>query len=97
MTYKQGTVAYHPVQVMDGAIPARFAYVACAILIAALVMLCLGSKALLDWANNLPINEATDYLLTLAQNWQDWMDKVGVTKYADYVHKVLAALQALRW
>ena len=97
MTRIKGTIVYNPVQVMEGAIPSRFGRVACAVILATVVMLCLGSKALLTWANDLPINQATDYLLTWAQTWQDWMENIGMTKYTEIIHNALLALQALRW
>jgi hypothetical protein len=97
MTRSKGTIVYNPVQVMEGAIPSRFGRVAIAVILAALVMLCLGSKALLTWANDLPINAVTDYILYLAQTWQDGIDKTGLTQYADAIHNALVALQALRW
>ena len=82
---------------MEGAAPARLKAVTIAVLVAAIIMLLLGSKAFLEWANNLPIGWMSDFVLFIAQTWQDWMEKIGVTRFADAAFNFLRWLEALRW
>jgi hypothetical protein len=82
---------------MDGATPARLKNVTIAVFVAAFIMLLLGSKALLGWANDLPIGWLSDFVLLIAQTWQDWMHKIGLTGFADAAFNELRWAQALRW
>ncbi|WP_044563379.1 hypothetical protein [Azospirillum sp. B4] len=82
---------YNPVEVIEGARPARLRAVAASLAAAALVALALGAHPLGDWINGLPINSATDQLSAWVQTWQDWMDAIGAGR-------LYAGLQALfRW
>jgi hypothetical protein len=85
-----------PVEVVHDARPERLMQVGLAILLAALVMSLLGSKALLEWANNLPIGRVSDFVLYLAQGWQDLMQAAHMTAFASGVRKLLQWLQDLR-
>ncbi|MGB9152638.1 MAG: hypothetical protein WCD70_06080 [Alphaproteobacteria bacterium] len=100
MTQKDPThrpISYKPSLVMEGAAFFRFAAVARASLLAAVVTLVLGSKALLSWTNDLPIGKISDVLLYCAQTWQDWMSNLGITHFADAAFNALRWLEALRW
>ena len=91
------TLVYkRPVEVVEDARPQRVMQVGLAILLAALVMLVLGSKALLEWANNLPIGRISDFILYLAQAWQDLLEAAHITGFAADVRKLLQWLQDLR-
>ena len=63
------------------AVPFRRA--AAAVLGTAVVSLCLGSQALLDWANALPINRASDAVLAVAMAWHEAMEHAGLTTVAE--------------
>jgi hypothetical protein len=89
-------VAARPVEAISGAKPSRLGPVARSIALAAIVMLCLGSKGLLAWTNDLPINPVSDALLALAQEWHDLMTRAGLTGYSDSVRNALRAFKALR-
>jgi hypothetical protein len=92
-----GKLVYkRPVEVVEAARPARLLSVGAAIVLSALVMLVLGSKALLEWANNLPIGRASDFILYLAQSWQDLMDAGQITAFATNIRRALEWLQGLR-
>jgi len=69
--------------IMESARTVPFRKAATAILAAALVALCLGSQALLDWATALPINRASDAVLAGASAWHQAMERVGVTAIAE--------------
>ena len=40
-------------------------------------MLILGSAPLLHWAEELPVNPATDRVLLAAETWHGWMERAG--------------------
>jgi hypothetical protein len=81
---------------VTNALPARLPAVFAAVIAAALTALVLGSEALLNWVNNLPIGPVSDFLLLLAQDWQDAMTRIGVTAYADGFKTLLANFQLLQ-
>jgi hypothetical protein len=85
-----------PAEVVDGAAPAPLGAVSRAILAATLVAFLFGSKALLEWANNLPINPLSDTILAMAQWWQDRSAEIGLTHIAEWVRAILRALESLR-
>jgi hypothetical protein len=85
------------IEAVEGALPSGLPAVCGAVVAATIVALILGSKQLLAWVNDLPIGPSSDFLLLVAQAWQDLMVQVRVTGYAATLHKLLAALQALRW
>lgn len=93
----QAIVYQRQIETVDGAAASGLPSVAGAVAAGGIVALVLGSKDLLAWVNNLPIGGFSDYLLLIAQAWQDQMVHIRVTGYADTLHKLLAALQALRW
>jgi hypothetical protein len=91
------SITYKPPQeVVAGAAPDPLRRVAAAILIATLVTMLLGSKAFLAWSNDLPISQASDFLLYIAQGWQDAMEAIGLTLFADAIHQLLHWLQGVR-
>ena len=63
------------------------------ILIAMLVSLVLGSHAFQAWSNNLPIGPVSDFLLYIAQFWQDLMTKLGLTHFAEGLRALLHAFE----
>jgi hypothetical protein len=85
-----------PVEVMEGASPANLRSVAVAIAAAVLVSTVLGSNALLAWTSALPIGAVSDFLLDLAQQWQDAMDQLGMTEFAKTISALLRAFEAVR-
>ena len=70
------------IDIMANARPVPFRQAATAILLAALVALSFGSKALVDWATDLPINRASDAVLNVATAWQATMERVGLSTVA---------------
>ena len=86
-----------PREEVSDAAPAPLAQVVRSIAVAAAITLLLGSKALLAWTNDLPIGSISDFLLYLAQAWQDLMNDAGLALFADWLRAALRALQALRW
>jgi len=82
------------VEAVEGALPSRLRDVIAAIAAAALTSLALGSNALLNWTNNLPISPVSDFLLNLAQTWQNWMTAIGLTKFSAACTSALTALQS---
>jgi hypothetical protein len=82
---------------VTNALPVRLRDVFAAVIAATVTALVLGSEALLNWVNNLPIGGVSDFLLLLTQDWQDLMTSIGVTAYADGFKTFLANLQLLHW
>lgn len=93
---KRKIVYKKPVEVVEGAHPLPVRQVARTILIAALASLILGSHAFQVWANNLPIGPASDFLLYIAQFWQDLMTKLGLTHFAEALRTLLHAFEGSR-
>lgn len=87
IVYKQ------PVEAVEGAHPQPVRQVAKTLLIAMLVSLILGSHAFQAWANNLPIGPVSDFLLYVAQVWQDWATKLGLTHFAESLRAFLHAFE----
>ncbi len=81
------------VEVVDGARPTPLRQVVRTLLIASLVALTLGSHAFQAWANNLPIGPVSDFLLYIAQFWQDLMTKTGVAGFAETLRSLLHAFE----
>lgn len=71
------------IDIMATARTVPFRQAATAILVAALVALSFGSKALVDWATDLPINRASDAALAGASVWQEAMERVGLSTVAE--------------
>jgi hypothetical protein len=92
-----GIVYQRQLEAVAGATPSNLSSVGGAVVLGAIVALVLGSKQVLAWVNNLPIGSFSDYMLLIAQAWQDLMVSIRVTGYSDTLHKLLAAWQALRW
>ena len=69
--------------IMASARTVPFRQAATAVLGAAVVSLCLGSPALLDWATGLPINRASDAVLAGATAWHEAMVRAGITVVAE--------------
>ncbi len=86
-----------PIEVMDGAAPARLRAVAGAIASATAISLLLGSNALLAWATALPVGPTGDFALDLAQRWQEAMDSLGLTAFASAITALLHAFQGAVW
>jgi hypothetical protein len=90
-------IAYkRPIEVVDGARPMSLAQVARSIAVAVLVMLLLGSKALLNWTNDLPIGSISDFLLYVAQAWQHLMTQAALTGFAESIRNALHTFEGLR-
>ncbi len=82
---------------VDGALPSRLRAVCGAIIAGVVVALLLGSNALLNWVNNLPIGPVSDFLLQITQTWQNWMVAVGLANVAQVLANGLTAFQSWRW
>jgi hypothetical protein len=82
---------------VTNALPSRLWPVCLALLAGFLTALLLGSEALLNWINNLPIGPVSDFLLLIAQSWQDAMARLGLTDFADGFTALLTNLQSLHW
>jgi hypothetical protein len=85
-----------PVEAVGDAAPVRLARVRRAIAVATVAAFLLGSKPLLAWTNELPISPVSDFLLYLAQAWQDEAESGGLTRYADWIQHALRAFEAWR-
>jgi hypothetical protein len=72
-----------PLDIMASAKTVPFRRATTAVLAAAFISLCLGSQALLDWANSLPISRASDIVLAGATAWHEVMERVGLTTIAE--------------
>jgi hypothetical protein len=59
---------------------------------ASLVMLILGSAPLLRWAEDLPVNPATDRVLLAAETWQSWMARAGIAGLHPWLKAKIEAL-----
>ena len=86
-----------PIEVVGDATAQSLGRVVPSIAVATLVTLLLGSKPLLNWANQLPISETSDFVLFVADRWNDTCDRVGVTAFADKARALLRYVEALRW
>ena len=84
------------VEAVEGAHPLPVRQVVRILLIAAPVSLILGSHAFQAWANNLPIGPVSDFLLYLAQFWQDLMTRLGLTHFAEGLRALLHAFEGSR-
>jgi hypothetical protein len=80
---------------VTNALPSRLLPVCLALAAGWVTALFLGSEALLNWANNLPIGPVSDYLLQIAQDWQNAMAAIGLTGFADSIKAMLASFQVL--
>ncbi len=84
-----------PVESVADAVPTTLRRTAGSLVAASLTGLVLGSKALLSWANGLPIGRVSDFVLYVAQAWDDLMTRLGITHYADAIREFLQSFQ--RW
>lgn len=85
-----------PVEAVEGAQNAPVKTVGRDLAIAYCVALLLGSHALLNWTNNLPIGNVSDFLLFAAENWQKWMDAIGASAFGGFFRSLLRAIESLR-
>jgi hypothetical protein len=85
-----------PVEAVEGARGAGLKPVGQAVAAAALVSLLLGSKPLLDWANELPIGPVSDVLLFVAQDWDDTAGALGLTRYGEAIRYWLRGFEGER-
>jgi len=92
---KPGLVYKPQIEGVEGALPSRVSSVCAAVIAAALVALLLGSNALLNWVNNLPIGPVSDFLLLLSQDWQNWMAALHITAFSTALNNGLTWFQAL--
>lgn len=88
---------YRPAEVIEGAEAHRLPAVARSLAAAAGVMILLGSKPLLDWANGLPINGTTDDMLWLVQGFHDGLSALGPAELFARVQRLFRLLEALRF
>jgi len=85
-----------PPAVIDVMAPAGVAplrRVAGAIFAAVLVMALLGSEALLNWANDLPISATSDSILAAAQSWHDALSREGLPEVATQLRTAFRRFQ----
>jgi hypothetical protein len=94
---KQGIIYKQQIEGVEGALPSRLAAVCGAVLGGTVTALLLGSNALLNWVNNLPIGPVSDNLLQAAQEWQNWMATAGIAKISAALANGLTAFQSMRW
>ncbi len=92
---KPGLVYKPQIEGVEGALPSRLLPLCGAVLAAALAALLLGSNALLNWVNNLPIGPVSDFLLLIAQVWQNWMAALHMTACSTALNNALTWFQAL--
>lgn len=85
-----------PVEAVEDAAPAGLAETGRGLALGTLTAAALGSKALAAWANDLPISPASDFLLYVAQAWQDMAGALWLTRYAEAVHALLRLIEGLR-
>jgi hypothetical protein len=88
---------YDPVEVIDGAAPFRLPAVSLALFAAALVMVLLGAKPLLDWVNALPIGGFSDALLSVAVLWSELCNRLGLNAAFTETQNWFRQFQALRF
>jgi hypothetical protein len=84
-----------PVESVADAGPTTLVRTALSLITATLAAMVLGSKALLSWANGLPISRVSDFVLYVAQAWDDLMTRLGITHYAQAIREFLHSFQ--RW
>ena|SRR5579862_3463076 len=85
-----------PVESVADALPTTLARTGWSLVAATLIALLLGSKALLSWANELPIGRLSDFILYLSQGWDNEMRRLGVTHFAAAVRDFLHHFQHWR-
>lgn len=91
------TLVYKPqIEGVEGALPSRLLPVCGAVIAAVIAALLLGSNALLNWVNNLPIGPVSDFLLLVTQGWQNGMEALHITAFAASLNNALTWFQALR-
>jgi len=83
------------IECVTNALPSRLLPVCAALAAAAATSLFLGSEALLNWVNNLPIGPVSDDLLQITQDWQNAMAAIGLTRFSDSIKALLASFQLL--
>lgn len=82
---------------VEGALPCRLGAVCGAVIACTLTALLLGSNALLNWANNLPISPVSDFILQLATDWQNWMNIIHLGPFSTTLNAWLTAFQSRHW
>jgi hypothetical protein len=94
---KREIVYRRPVEVVDSATPTPLRSVSATIGVAVAAMFLLGSKGLLDWANDLPVGTTIgDTMSNLAQRWNDAMTNLHLTLFAELLRQTWQAFQNLR-
>jgi hypothetical protein len=84
------------IDIMATAGTAPLRQVAPAIIVAAGVMALFGSGALLNWANDLPINATSDTILAVAQAWDDALAHLGLPEVATELRAAFRRFQGWR-
>jgi hypothetical protein len=85
-----------PVEAVADAVPERLPQVAAAVATGALTALLLGATPLLAWTNELPIGPVSDFVLYLAQGWQNTAEALHLTVYADMIRYLLRSFEGMR-
>ena len=94
---KREIVYRRPVEVVDSATPTPLRSVSATIGVAVAVMFLLGSKGLLDWANDLPVGTTIgDTTSNLAQRWNDAMTNLHLPLFAEVLRRTWQAFQNFR-
>jgi len=81
------------IDVMSDAGGVKLRHVAGAIVSAGVVMALLGSLALLNWANELPIGPTSDTILADAQIWHNELTRVGLPIIAEELRAAFRSFQ----
>jgi len=82
------------IDIMASARPVPFRQAATAIVVATLAALAFGSKALVDWATDLPINRASDATLSVSSVWQETMERAGLSTVAEELRAAFRKVEA---
>jgi len=82
---------------VEGALPCQLGAVCAAVFTCTLIALLLGSSALLNWTNNLPIGPVSDFILQRATDWQGWMNAIGLGNFAATLNTWLTGFQSRHW
>jgi hypothetical protein len=96
VTEPSATPPAPPVEGIANAQGVRLGAAARALACATLACSLIGSQALLDWANRLPANAASDQVVNLAGRWSDSMGALGMHAMHDWLRQAVSHLRGQR-
>jgi len=82
------------IDVMASARARPLRQVGSALMMATVVTALLGSEALLNWANELPISPTSDTILAAAQTWHDGLQRTGLPSVATELRAAFRRFQS---